>query len=183
MRIIIAPIIVILLSACNVAWASLHYATPLGQERWQVSSSRLKCALSHPIKNYGNAAFVQTNAESELFYLKTNQPIEGFLKGAIYRKTPPWKVVHRVERLMDVQLNNGKEPLVLPRLRAKQLLHTLIHGDIARLKYRNENKAVVRVDLSGVRFQKAYTAYTQCVGKLLPFVFADVAMSPSLFWF
>jgi sodium-type flagellar protein MotY len=159
----------------------IHYQAPLGDERWRASGNRLRCGLSLPVPNYGVAYFEQYAAKNPHFIMTHWQQSKSRQKARVVAKPPQWKPFLRTRFITRTYLKPGKYGFFLRRNRALNVLTSLAVGYKARFSYKSELGYFVKVDLSPVRFQKAYSRYMKCVAKLLPFDFDMVRDTTVLF--
>lgn len=156
---------------------SLRYASPMGDERWQMTGSRLRCGLSLTIPNYGIAYFEQFAAKPSHFILTTWQQSYTLRKARVYAKPPVWKPGGPVFLVAKTFLHPTEYGFYLKRNNALQLLNFLSQGYQANFQYISEQNFAVSVSISPIRFQKVYARYQRCLGNLLPFDYEMVRLS------
>lgn len=166
---------------CVDAAVRLDYISPMGEENWQMSGSRLRCGLTLTIPNYGVAYFEQFAAKPAHFVLNNWQRVERSLPAIVYAKPPVWKPGGQTFLVTKTTLNPGEFGFFLPRDPTIQLLNYLSDGYQTSFHYLSEQGFPISVSLSPIRFQKVYARYQRCLGGLLPFDFATVRLSVLLF--
>lgn len=176
------------LSACLVLFPALSsaainvfYASPIGDENWRMTGSRLRCGLSLTIPNFGIAYFEQYAAKQPHFILDKWQQVERRLVADVLAMPPMWKPYQKSFYITKTAVNPGQYAIFLQTDPAIKVLTYLAQGYQARFQYISEQGFGVNVSLSPIRFQKVYSRYQRCLGNLLPFTYHDVADSTILF--
>lgn len=155
----------------------ITYISPLGDENWRMTGSRLRCGLSLTIPNYGIAYFEQYAARPPHFILSKWEQVERQLPATVMATPPMWKPFQKPFFISNTVISPGKYGIYLSRDPALKALTFLAQGYQTIFQYISEQKFAVTVSISPVNFQKVYARYQQCLGNLLPFGFNKVAKS------
>ncbi|WED43022.1 OmpA family protein [Legionella cardiaca] len=163
----------------NQALAEVHvdYASPMGDENWRMSGSRLRCGLALTVPNFGIAYFEQYAAKPPHFILSKWQQVTKQLPAVVSAVPPVWKPYGKTYFVSKTTVNPGEYGLYLSREPALKLLTYLAEGFQSKFEYRSEEGFPVSVSLSPIHFQKVYAKYQRCLGNLLPFDYASVRTS------
>jgi len=158
-----------------------YYSAPLGEEKWKVTTSRLRCGLSLKVLDYGVAYFEQYATKDPHFIISNWQREKYSTRAQVWTMPPVWRTRLRPKLITTVSTQNSKYMLFLPREATINLLTGLTEGYINRIKYTSNQGYIVRVDLSPVNFKKSYAQYIECVGSLLTFNYNDIKLTKLYF--
>lgn len=147
------------------------YQAPLGDEKWRMTGTRLRCGLSLNVPNFGTAYFEQYAAKDPHFIMTKSQQLQHSARAVVTAKPPQWKPALRYKLLTKTTIKPGKYAIFLTRNSMLRVLYTLADGKKTQFSYRSDLGDKVLVELSPVHFQSQYDRYMQCVGRLLPFDF------------
>ncbi len=181
LRQLLMLILMVTFSTSLIAGAAITYASPMGNERWQMSGNRLRCSLSLPIPNYGVAYFEQYAARKPHFIMSKWDQVERRIRANVSVLPPVWKPDGQIFRVGEATISPGKFALVLGRDQTLKLLTYLSLGFQSRFQYTSEQGFLTTVALSPIRFRASYSTYQRCLSNLLPFSFQDV--QESVFYF
>lgn len=173
-----------ILLICTLFVFSAHaglrqYAASIEGSSWQLStSSPLQCTLAHPIPGYGKALFTsnagkQLNMEFELDMLLLP---DTYSVAAVYSVPPKWmpgKAQRAIAQMPIRRQYNGD----LPKQAAWSMLAELEKGHWPTLYYQDwyNQTDQISVGLNASNFSKEYVNFSECVAKLLPYSFEDIA--------
>lgn len=160
---------------------TLYYASPIGEENWHMTGSRLRCGLALTVPNYGIAYFEQYAAKPAHFILSNWQQVDRQRPAVVFAKPPVWKPGGQVFLVTKTSVNPGEYAVYLPRNETIKLLNYLAEGYQTSFQYLSEQGFPISVSLSPIRFQEVYSRYQRCLGNLLPFDYTDVKISVLLF--
>lgn len=163
------PLVTLLILQPAVA-VERHFASDWSNASWTVESSKLMCQLRHEIPQYGVAEFRQVHAEPLRFILHRFSGEREPGIASVVAKDPHWKRDHGVRFLGKTRLHYGREVIKSTRALAEAMIDQLDSGQLTRIQYEQQPARLVKVDLTSINFQKAYTEFTECQGKLLGFV-------------
>ena len=168
---------ILLLSAGTAsAGNSLHYEATLEDSVWEVSSSPLRCTLTHPVKFFGKAQFYQLAGFQPKFRFYVDQiPVK---KGTVELNSvaPQWKHGENVRDLGSYSYARGETPFRFKREMSLRLLAELEQGlrPVFLFKDWGDGHDDVSAVLSTVRFRDGLVKYRTCMGKLIPYDFNKV---------
>jgi outer membrane protein OmpA-like peptidoglycan-associated protein len=136
---------------------------------WTVDDSPQNCAMIHDIPRFGRARFEQGAGRQLEFSLYVDQPPVKDHSAEIHSEAPEWK--HRVESksLGGFSLQQGKNPLRVPREQTLRIYYELEQGMKPVIEFADwgDGKDQVRVALMPVRFREALPEFLACTAKLL----------------
>lgn len=155
----------------------VQYASPMGEEKWQMHGNPLRCELSLTIPNYGVGYFEQKATKSAHFILRRWDSAQSQLPVQISATPPVWKPDERSHGVTQTVIKPGRYAIFLAASPALKLLTYLAQGYQMNFNYHSENDFNVTVVLSPIRFQKVYAQYQRCLGDLLPFNYDSVKES------
>lgn len=162
------------------------YAADILNADWKTQSGSFSCLLTHHIEGFGNAVFARKTGSGEIFYL-TPQGSVVFPRGATSIDTlpPAWRSEQMPVHLGTTTAVAGERPIKLGAADFAPLLAQLakeakvMFTSSASEAAGNENSlpaaGVMRVVLDPKNFAKAYKAYQQCMGVLIPYTFSQVS--------
>lgn len=154
--------------------AHVDFATPMGEEEWHMTGSRLRCGLSLGIPNYGVGYFEQFATKDPHFILRTWDQVQRTLPLLILASPPVWKPIGRNFMIERTYIKPGEYGVFLPRDPALKLLAFISKGYEGTFNYRSEQGITTTLVLSPIKFKKAYAQYRRCLGNLLPFDYPDI---------
>lgn len=159
----------------------MEYASPMGDEKWRMTGSRLRCGLSLTVPNYGIAYIEQYAARPAHFLMSNWQQVDKPLAAVVYASPPIWKPGGAVFEVAKTTVSPGEFAIYLPREPTIKLLNYLSKGFQTKFHYISEQGFPTSVALSPIRFQSVYAKYKRCLGNLLPFDFSTVRLTILLF--
>ena len=153
-----------------MAVAHIHqFQASWEQSRWSVDASPLNCAMTHDIPRFGRARFEQGAGRPLEFSLYVEQPPVRDHSAQIHSEAPAWK--HQVEpkSLGGFSMQQGKNPLRMPREHSLRIYYELEQGMKPVIEFADwgDGRDQVRVALMPVRFREALPAFLDCTAKLL----------------
>lgn len=168
-----------------ISTAKIYTADILNAD-WKTQSGSFSCVLTHYIEGFGSAVFARKTGSGEIFYL-TPQGSVVFPRGATSIDTlpPAWRSEQMPIHLGSTTAVAGERPIKLGAADFAPLLAQLT-GDVkvmftssaaeaAAQENSSRGAGVVRVVLDPKNFAKAYKAYQQCMGVLIPYTFSQVS--------
>lgn len=171
-------VIVVTLSLNSVA-ALRQYTAKVENSDWQLKDeTRLQCILSHKLPGYGEAIFSSfasksLNMEFELNMLRLPK---SYGVAAVYSVPPKWmpgKVQRAIADMTIRKQYNGD----LPEQAAWTMLTELEKGFWPTIYYQDwyNPHDKVAVGLNASNFAMPYQLFSECISKLLPYSFQDIA--------
>lgn len=167
--------------------AAKIYSADLLNADWKTQASAFSCLLTHHIEGFGNAVFSRKTGSGEIFYLSTLGAVV-FPPGATSIDTlpPAWRSEQAPVHLGTATAVAGERPVKLGAADFAPLLSQLSgdtkvmftssaaeHG--AGRDTSSQASGMLRVVLDPKNFAKAYKAYQQCMGVLIPYTFSQVS--------
>jgi outer membrane protein OmpA-like peptidoglycan-associated protein len=170
-------LLILLLSCCVPVTAGVqHYQAPLDAVRWEASSEKLYCSLSHDIPLYGRATFAQ-DAGQKLGFTMTvkRQATRGKDKAHLRAMPPEWKHQVAVVDLDQVTVHKGAMPFRLKEELARRMLAELQKGMFPTFSYRDwaDARDLVTVALPGIHIKQALDEFISCLNQLPVYKFDD----------
>jgi len=163
----------------NAGATSQHiYMSDLQQSRWLSQGDKLECRLTHAIPVFGMADFRQRAGEALKFRLMAMDGRRRPGKGELLAMAPAWIHDRPVDdRKFTLQLKTGTSPVMLGAEEAQWMLDVLKSGNSASFLLAADGKLQPKqvVNLSPVRFQKAFAKFNKCLGGLLPYTFESIS--------
>lgn len=175
-------IIIIMLSEISLAGVTQrNFQAPLGDEKWRVTTSRLRCGLSLKVLDYGIAYFEQYATKDPHFIMSNWQQETRNSSATVWTYPPKWRRNLKPALVTKTTAQASEYIIFLRRIAAIKLLSGLAEGYMARVNYSSDVGYKVQVDLSPVNFKKSYGRYIRCVGNLLPFNYYDIQLTKLYF--
>lgn len=145
---------------------------------WQVEKSPVSCRLHQAVPKYGDVVFETPAGRPQFFYVEVaSNPMRS--GPATWMATAPsWSPDRAAQRIGSVEVGDGRQPILLDDVEADRLLQALRDGMVPELARPGVEVESVRLGLSPVHFQRAYTQYEQCIAQLLPYSFEQMASTP-----
>lgn len=152
------------------------YTNAINDGSWQAQSSVFECSLAHEVPLFGRAVFRTRAGETSNFYLRSHAAKFEAGSAVVYAKAPVWKAdglgEESVEALGQVNVKRGTRPMWLGTQNSEKMLTELSSGNeiefVRKAWFEDEGNPHVRLILSNIGFQKAYTRYLNCLASLLP---------------
>ncbi|PSV95873.1 flagellar protein MotY [Photobacterium angustum] len=163
------------------SWAGKQYIASPNQSQWNVIvDTPLECRLSHHIPGYGDGEFVARSSkkQSVAFELKMYRPM-GETRNVRLTSMParwmPGDSANTMTRLKFFKQFDG----YIQGKTVWNMLAELEDGRNPTFMYQDwqRQNRLLEVGLSAVAFQKGYQSFSQCLSKLLPYGFEDIAFS------
>lgn len=157
------------------------FEATIASSRWQSTTNKIVCTLTHTIPGYGKAIFSQSSGEKQHFVLESilGRQHEGNAQLMVYPQE--WKCVTEPKLLAKIPLTVGDEPITLKKDTVYELLAALRNGQSAAFvmkpidaPYKQSGQHKDRIILSAVGFQKAYKNYLKCIDDMVPDSFAEL---------
>lgn len=164
------------LSHVGVNAGTLHYEATLEDSVWEVTSSPLKCTLTHPVKLFGKAQFYQLAGYQPKFRFYVKQAPVRKGKVSLSSVAPDWKKNEKPRDLGEYQYQKGETPFRYKRNLSLRLLSELEQGmtPIFDFKDWGDSKDNVSAVLSTVRYREALGEFRTCMGQIIAYDFKKV---------
>ena len=157
-----------------IAGIPVHYASPMGKEKWRMSGNPIRCGLSLVIPNYGIGYFEQFATQPPHFILRRWENGQRTLPTQIIARPPIWKAQTPPYLVTNTVIQPEGFGIFLRQESTLKLLTYLFQGYQADINYISEQGFKISVILSPIHFQKVYSKYQRCLGDLLPFNYESV---------
>lgn len=160
----------------------------IASSRWQSSTSKIECTLTHTIPGYGRALFNQSCGGKQHFALESilGRQLPGSAQLVVYPQQ--WKCDSEPVLLANLPLSVGEEPVELNKHTTYQLLAALRNGQTAAFvmappdaSFQKRCTGDDKIFLSPVGFQKAYKNYLKCIDDMVPDSFAELKVTEIYF--
>ncbi|MCL9782596.1 OmpA family protein [Vibrio sp. S4M6] len=171
--------------ACLISFhseaSSKRYVASPTESKWEMAvNTPLECRLVHPIPHYGDAEFT-SHASKKInldFELKMRLPMGATRDVSLISMPPSWRPGDTADRISNLKFFKQFDGYVGGQT-AWGILSELEKGRYPTFSYlgwesRNQR---VEVALSSVLFQHQYDVFSQCISKLLPYSFEDIAFT------
>lgn len=159
------------------------FRSSIDESQWELEASKFSCMLRQPIPAFGNAVFEHEAGESVKFVLKPTENIH-FQKGAkLVAEAAPWQPGISPRVITSVKPEGITGHLRVETQHAQNMLAALYKGMMPTFTasdWYGTNESL-RVSVSAVNFQSAYSDYVACTAGLLPVNFRQVARTAILF--
>ncbi|MEW8052069.1 MAG: OmpA family protein [Candidatus Thiodiazotropha sp.] len=144
------------------------YMAGIHESVWEFSGSDYSCELNHEVPQFGVARFRRIAGENLHFFINSFQPVPESADGIVRERSPAWE--HNPPDTLEhpIVIQPGLRPMALKRKQAGWLLTSLTKGQIGSFSFPDwdDNRRLVRVQLSPVNFQKPYREFKRCLRRL-----------------
>ncbi|MGH1463100.1 MAG: flagellar protein MotY [Neptuniibacter sp.] len=175
-----------LIAIFSLAVTSVYAATfrsSIDDSMWELEASKFSCMLSQSIPAFGNAVFEHEAGDTVRFVLKPTESIH-FQQGAkLVAEAAPWQPGIAPRTIASVKPEGITGHLKVETQHAQNMLAALYKGMMPTFTspaWYGTNEPL-RVSVSAVNFQSAYSDYVACTAGLLPVNFRQVARTAILF--
>lgn len=160
----------------NVLWAA-SYKTSWDKSEWTVEKTNLSCALTHVISGFGEAILSRQAGGSDQLVIKGRAKSFEPSQYSLVTRSPSWrfdvaeKVIGDVNVKDSVRLSGSLISDVITQLTQN------LYVDINRVQL-DESAVSPRyfsVSLTPRNFKEGYANYQDCLSKMIPYSFSQVA--------
>lgn len=165
-----------LLPAGSVLAGTQHYGAALHEAKWEVSSTRLMCSLSHTIPLYGTVRFEgRAGGKLDFSVQVLRRPAQAGV-ARLASLAPAWKHDAAALDLGQVNVADSSEPFRFDRPLARRLLAELEKGMMPTFTYQDwvDGRDQVTVAISAVNVKAALGEFLNCLDGLLAYDFGTV---------
>ena len=161
---------------------AVTFCAPIDQTDWQLQSSKFECRLSHSIPDFGTAIFEHRAGEALQFVLDSAQSSLLGRETRVVAESPSW-LPGSATRVIGTVSTSPQRQLTVGKKLANDMLVSLYKGQSPALSNARwyGTQEPVKVAISSVNFQSAYSSYIGCVAELLPVNYRQIARSAVLF--
>jgi outer membrane protein OmpA-like peptidoglycan-associated protein len=178
-RVIIS--LLILFSAASVQ--AMTFRSSIDDAKWELEASKFSCRLSQMIPSFGSAVFEHEAGETVRFILKPTENIH-FTEGAkLVAEASPWQPGIAPRFIGSLKSEEQTGFIKVEPAQAQNMLAALYKGMMPTFtskEWYGTNESL-RVSVSAVNFQSAYSDYVGCTAGLLPVNYRQVARTAILF--
>ena len=178
-RVIIS--LLILFSAASVQ--AMTFRSSIDDAKWELEASKFSCRLSQMIPSFGSAVFEHEAGETVGFILKPTENIH-FTEGAkLVAEASPWQPGIAPRFIGSLKPEEQTGFIKVEPAQAQNMLAALYKGMMPTFtskEWYGTNESL-RVSVSAVNFQSAYSDYVGCTAGLLPVNYRQVARTAILF--
>lgn len=176
--------IIPMLFLCAVSSVNaMTFRSSIDDAKWELEASKFSCRLSQLIPAFGDAVFEHEAGESVRFVLKPTENIH-FQQGAkLVAEAAPWQPGISPRYISSVKPLERTGYLKVEPDHAQNMLAALYKGMMPTFtsqEWYGINESL-RVSVSAVNFQSAYSDYVACTAGLLPVNYRQVARTAILF--
>ncbi|GGC90400.1 flagellar protein MotY [Halopseudomonas salina] len=158
---------------------ALTFQTRMEEVEWSVEGDKFECRLTQPVSGYGDAVFVRRAGERPVFELKAWNNLMRPGQAQLYNDAPMWQPQARARLLGYTAVSDEQVAIRVPQQQAGQMLAGLasgLHPTIQRAAWANAVEPV-RVVVSSIGYQQAWTDFQKCSAGLLPMNFDQISNS------
>ncbi|WP_026973561.1 flagellar protein MotY [Aliagarivorans marinus] len=170
------------LLASSMANAAIQqYSASLDDSIWVMShASPIECRIDHIVPSFGVASFV-TKASKDInldFHLNGYRQNPNTHNVSLRSVPPSWKPGRSVSRIADLAFYKQFDGYVNEQ-HAWQMINELERGNEPTFYFRDwyGNGINTSVSLSTINFSPVHNEFLQCVSRLLPYSFSDIAFT------
>lgn len=162
-----------------------YYGAALHEARWETSSTRLMCTLSHHIPLYGTVRFEGRAGGALDFAVQVLRRPPGSGMAQLASLAPAWKHDTPALDLGQVSVADSAEPFRFDRPLARRLLAELEKGMVPTFTYQDwaDGRDLVTVAVSSVNVKAALGEFLHCLDGLLSYDFDKVRQTLVTFAF
>ncbi|MFT6350862.1 MAG: outer membrane protein OmpA-like peptidoglycan-associated protein [Neptuniibacter pectenicola] len=173
--------LLILFSAASVQ--AMTFRSSIDDAKWELEASKFSCRLSQMIPSFGSAVFEHEAGETVRFILKPTENIH-FTEGAkLVAEASPWQPGIAPRFIGSLKPEEQTGFIKVEPAQAQNMLAALYKGMMPTFtskEWYGTNESL-RVSVSAVNFQSAYSDYVGCTAGLLPVNYRQVARTAILF--
>jgi outer membrane protein OmpA-like peptidoglycan-associated protein len=173
--------LLILFSAASVQ--AMTFRSSIDDAKWELEASKFSCRLSQMIPSFGSAVFEHEAGETVRFILKPTENIH-FTEGAkLVAEASPWQPGIAPRFIGSLKSEEQTGFIKVEPAQAQNMLAALYKGMMPTFtskEWYGTNESL-RVSVSAVNFQSAYSDYVGCTAGLLPVNYRQVARTAILF--
>jgi len=169
--------IMLLLPLSALGAGNQVYMTDIHRSDWRFSGDKLFCKMSHEIKDYGVAHFVQKSGGQLSLYVDVKRAAIKSSSAKILETVPSWVPGVPDPFTEQIKTAKGSRPFTLNHQQSAWMLNTLENGRFGSFIYQDWDisRYQVRVSLNTVKFRNAFGEFRACTNKLLKYTFADIS--------
>lgn len=163
--------------------AATSFGSVMSDAQWRVDASVFECKMSHPIRAFGEAVFLQRAGEQQAFYLRQQSRYLSEGEAELTARTPLWREMPARESLGRVAVTLGERPVQLDWQQSQRLIAQLHNGNrvfFSRASWAGAEDQM-QVVVEPISFRPALSAYQDCLADLLPVNYDQIARTALYF--
>jgi len=147
-----------------------YYAGTLEDTRWQLQASVFACKLYQPLDRVGEAVFMRRAGEEQRFYLAADNRLLATGPATIEATAPLWQPFYRSEKVHNLSVSEGDEPVQLDWRDSQALAAQLHQGQQLALTAEawHDSSQQVSIAVASTGFAGAFRDFLTCSQQLLP---------------
>lgn len=169
-------LIMLLLPLSALGAGNQVYMTDIHRSDWHFSGDKLFCKMSHEIRDYGVAHFVQKAGGQLSLYVDVKRAAIKQSSAKIFETLPAWVSGTPDPFSEQIKTAKGSQPFRLNHQQSAWMLNTLENGRFGSFVYQDwdTSRYQVRISLNTVKFRNAFGEFRACTDRLLEYTFADI---------
>lgn len=152
------------------------FMTDIHRSEWRFNGDKLHCEMSHEIRDYGKAHFIQKAGGQLSLTIDVKRPAIKQSQAVIRETIPSW--VQGNPDPYNEQINTvvGSQPFKLGHAQSSWMLNTLEGGRFGSFFYQDwdTSRYEIRVSLNTVNFRDAFSEFKACTNRLVNYTFDDL---------
>lgn len=176
-------LLAIIFSLMGLSLQAATFRSSIDDSRWQLEASKFSCTLSQVIPSFGSAVFLHEAGERVHFVLRPTENIHFSQGASLVAEAAPWQPGIAPRPIGRIKPEERTGYLEVAPEQTQNMLAALYKGLMPTFTgaawYGTEES--LRVSVSAVNFQSAYSDYVACTAGLLPVNFRQVARTAILF--
>lgn len=173
-----------LLACLQAPAVAAYYGTSWDESRWAVSRAPLKCELRHAITGFGEARIERHAGGGDQLIITSSKSLLQPASFRIDARPPMWRheqnatYLGQVDGGKDIRLQGARLRDVIAQLHQRKHVDFVREGAATDTPSANAGASSGRrfaVSLTPQNFSPAYADYVQCVSKMIPYSFAQIA--------
>jgi outer membrane protein OmpA-like peptidoglycan-associated protein len=168
-------IITTTLMLMSTVLAAEQFQSAFTDTEWTLKTSRIECALSQRIDDFGEAKFSQfAGSPLTLVFSTYSQPSRA--KDLIFEVAKaPWQNSDQRQDLMIQSVHKGQREFTLKGVHAQQALHHIKEGRFPTIYYQSlHSEEPITVLMSTVHLSDYLPDFQQCLQNILPYSFDEI---------
>jgi len=162
-----------LLAASNGLFAAQReYRSHLETADWETEGTKYyKCLLKQKVPYYGEVVFLRNAGQEMKFELRSDELYLKNSKIKIMSEPAPWRHDSKTFEIGQFVLQTGHKPLKVNSPYASRMFQQVENGMAPAITYRDvaDQRDLIMVSISPVRFRKKLAEFRQCESQLLPY--------------
>lgn len=152
------------------------FMTDIHRSEWGFSGNKQRCEMSHEIKDYGMAHFVQKAGGQLSLTIDVKRAAIKQGSAVISETVPSWVQGDPDPYQGRIETAAGSQPFKLNHAQSAWMLNTLESGRFGSFLYQDwdTSRYQIRVSLNTVNFREAFSEFRACTDTLLKYTIDDI---------